>query len=103
MESGLPRLIDDLRAGGRIAMPWFIERAKQQQWIDYAHRVNEIASDPALPILLIDNVAQYFYTGTDQEYWSLDKDFPNVRAITAASSSRPRKPRRPMHSSSSGS
>ena len=74
----MPRLIDDLRAGGRIAMPWFIERAKQQQWIDYAHRVNEIASDPALPILLIDNVAQYFYTGTDQEYWSLDKDFPNV-------------------------
>ena len=74
----MPRLIDDLRAGGRIAMPWLIERAKQQQWIDYAHRVNEIASDPALPILLIDNVAQYFYTGTDQEYWSLDKDFPNM-------------------------
>ena len=74
----MPRLIDDLRAQGRVMMPWYIEPTNRQQWCEYAARVSEVLSDPDLPVLLIDNVADYFYSGTDQEYWSLDKDFPNV-------------------------
>jgi hypothetical protein len=29
-------------------------------------------------VLLIDNVADYYYRGTDQEYWDLGRDFPNM-------------------------
>jgi hypothetical protein len=31
-----------------------------------------------LPAIVIDNVAKYFYEGTDQEYWEDAKDFPNL-------------------------
>jgi hypothetical protein len=31
-----------------------------------------------LPVLLIDNVADYYYRGTDQEFWDLGRDFPNL-------------------------
>ena len=74
----MPRLIDDLRATGKVAMPYYVLPRLRQAWLDYAERVSEAAGDPDLPVLLIDNVAEYFYSGTDQEYWSLDKDFPNL-------------------------
>ncbi len=74
----MPRLIDDLRATGKVAMPYYVLPRLRQAWLDYAERVAEAAGDPDLPVLLIDNVAEYFYSGTDQEYWSLDKDFPNL-------------------------
>jgi hypothetical protein len=30
------------------------------------------------PIIAADSVCEYFYTGTDQELWEIDKDFPNL-------------------------
>ena len=74
----MPRLIDDLRATAKIGMPWFVEPSKETLWVDYAKRVLELVHDRTLPVLLIDNVAEYLYAGTDQEYWALDKDFPNI-------------------------
>ena len=77
----MPRLIDDLRAGGagvRLGMPPFVAPAKEKLWADYARRHYELLGDPQLPVLVIDNVARYLYNGTDQEHWSLDKDFPNL-------------------------
>ena len=74
----MPRLIDALRADGRVLMPHWIADDKRQAWMDYARHLAQLASNPALPVLLIDNVANYFYKGTDQEHWSLDKDFPNI-------------------------
>lgn len=29
-------------------------------------------------VILADNVAEYYYSGTDQDYWSLEDDFPNL-------------------------
>jgi hypothetical protein len=29
-------------------------------------------------VIVADNVAEYFYSGTDQDYWSLETDFPNL-------------------------
>ena len=74
----MPRLIDDLRANGKVQMPFFVAPRLEKAWITYAKMLMDVASDPALPVLLIDNVAEYFYSGTDQEYWDVGKDFPNI-------------------------
>jgi hypothetical protein len=74
----MPRLIDDLRAGGKVRMPWFVQPSKEAIWIEYAKRVTAMANEPELPVMVIDNVADYLYMGTDQEHWSLERDFPNL-------------------------
>jgi hypothetical protein len=73
----MPRLIDDIRARG-VQMPFSIERSKEDAWLDYAKLALQPVSDPMIPVLLIDNVADYYFVGTAQEYWSLERDFPNV-------------------------
>lgn len=74
----MARLIDDLRASNHIVMPHFVAPWLVSKWDAYARRVMELFRNPDIPVLLIDNVAKYYYEGTDQEFWSLDKDFPNV-------------------------
>jgi hypothetical protein len=72
----MPRLIDDLRAPeARLNMPFFV--SKRNEWADLANRLHELLMDPALPVLLIDNVADYYYAA-EQEHWDLRKDFPNL-------------------------
>ena len=76
----MPRLIDDLRSknGAKVRMPpWVLPRLRNA-WIDYAQHAMHAASDPDLPILLIDNVAKHFYEESDQEHWRIDRDFPNI-------------------------
>ena len=73
----MPRLIDDIRLRG-VQMPAFVSSGKEREWVDYARTVLKILSDPTLPVLLVDNVADYYYRGTDQEFWSFDRDFPNL-------------------------
>lgn len=73
----MPRLIDDIRLRG-VQMPQLIEEEKEDAWQQYARRLLDIVSDRALPVVLIDNVAEYYYRGSDQEYWSFDRDFPNL-------------------------
>lgn len=74
----MARLIDDLRAAGRITMPHYIAPWLVHKWDAYARQVMQIFRDPQLPVLLIENVAKYYFEENDQEYWSLDKDFPNM-------------------------
>ena len=71
------KVIDDLRSknGAKVRMPP-VPRLRNA-WIDYAHAMHA-ASDPDLPILLIDNVAKHFYEESDQEHWRIDRDFPNI-------------------------
>ena len=73
------KLIDELR-GERVAlgMPFLVEEREQERWDRMAKGAIAMLRDPELPVLLIDNVAEYFYAGTDQEQWSLDRDFPNL-------------------------
>jgi hypothetical protein len=74
----MPRLIDDLRAkSARIAKPHFVPPDKVDAWQDMAKRTHETLMWPELPVLLIDNVSEYFYT-SEQEYWDLRDDFPNL-------------------------
>ena len=74
----MPRLIDDLRASGRVMMPYFVLPRQRAKWTEYAQHLANMGGDPDMPVLLLDNVAQYFYNGTDQEYWDVAKDFPNI-------------------------
>jgi hypothetical protein len=76
-EGSMPRLIDDIRLRG-AQMPVWVERDKEGLWAEYARRVLELLSNRELPVLLIDNVADYYYRGTGQEYWDLERDFPNL-------------------------
>jgi hypothetical protein len=74
----MPRLIDDIRNEGRLEMPWFVRRDKIEAWKAHTMRVLQLLADPALPVICIDNVAEYMYAGTDQENWDLGRDFPNL-------------------------
>ncbi|HEY1897038.1 MAG TPA: hypothetical protein VGG62_12225 [Terracidiphilus sp.] len=70
----MARLIDDIR-GGRLQMPWFVAKHLAAAWEEQTLRICEFLRDE-IPVILIDNVADYYY-GAEQEYWSLDRDFPN--------------------------
>lgn len=72
----MSRLIDDIRAAGRLEKPWFV--SKERAWMDYAAHLGPILADRSIPVLLIDNVADYYYRVSDQEHWDLTKDFPNL-------------------------
>lgn len=75
----MPRLIDDLRAPmARWAKPQFIpEGEKEDEWMKITRAVRQMLVEPSLPVILIDNVAEYYYT-SEQEYWDLSVDFPNL-------------------------
>jgi hypothetical protein len=74
----MPRLIDDIRAAGRLQMPWWVARRYGDKWAQHARRMMEIVCGDGVPVLLIDNVADYYFRGTGQEYWDLTRDFPNL-------------------------
>lgn len=74
----MPRLIDDLRArDARVAMPHFVRAGTEKAWENLARRTSDLLANPDLPVLLIDNVAEYYFS-SDQEYWDLKDDFPNL-------------------------
>lgn len=73
------RLIDDLRVpGARVAMPAFVAPHYEQKWQSHTFSVCQILQDRSIPVLLIDNVSDYYYTASDQEHWDLRRDFPNL-------------------------
>jgi hypothetical protein len=75
----MPRFIDDLRApGARVQMPMWIAPQHEKHWLEHTLRVNQALQNPDLPVLLIDNVSDYYYTASDQEYWDLSVHFPNL-------------------------
>jgi hypothetical protein len=74
------RFIDDIRRVGRFVMPRVIAEGKRQKWAQHAVRLFDFIRGGCgeVPVLLIDNVAEYYYSANDQEYWDLTKDFPNL-------------------------
>jgi len=75
----MPKLIDDMRRkGAAFAAPTFLRPEMEDFWTQQMMGLADILRDPQLPVLMIDNVAEYFYVGTDQEHWDLKRDFPNL-------------------------
>jgi hypothetical protein len=74
----MPRLIDDLRAASAVDTPWWIAEHLRERWSGHARNLLHVVTMAEFPVLLIDNVADYYYRGTDQEYWDIGRDFPNI-------------------------
>jgi len=74
----MARLIDELRATRAFQMPVWVAPEYEAAWKRDAARLMPLLDNPELPVLLIDNVADYYYHGSDQEYWDLKRDFPNL-------------------------
>lgn len=75
----MARLIDDIRAATKVQAPFWLDHSRGHLWDKHARRVlDEIRKDVDMPVLLLDNVAEYYMSGTDQEYWDLVRDFPNL-------------------------
>jgi len=72
------RLIDDLRAHHAFQMPVWVAPHRVRDWDQYTANLLPHLENRELPVLLIDNVADYYFHVSDQEFWSLDKDFPNL-------------------------
>ena len=56
----MARFFDDIVRSGSIPWPELLELLEKSA------------------VILADNVAEYYYSGTDQDYWSLEDDFPNL-------------------------
>jgi hypothetical protein len=74
----MARLIDDLRATDRVEMPFWVASNKGDQWARGAELVLGVVRKEEFPVILIDNVADYYYRRSAQEYWDLTRDFPNL-------------------------
>jgi hypothetical protein len=74
----MARLIDELRARGDLACPASVEARYRGAWARMAAHVMELVRDPALPVMEIDDVADYYYVGSSQEHWDLRRDFPGL-------------------------
>jgi hypothetical protein len=61
----------------------------------------KLIADEELPVLLIDNVAEYYYAGTGQEYWDITVDFPNIAPVFPAFWAEHKFPKR-IHSDTKG-
>jgi len=71
----MPRFIDDLRRGP-LNMPWFIPPDKEDKWEADARKIVDLLRAD-MPVIHIPNVAEYFFQ-SDQEFWDLRRDFPNL-------------------------
>jgi hypothetical protein len=72
------KLLDQIRRHGKFQMPRFVMPSQRGTWARHLEKLGKILNDRDLPAILIDNVADYFYIGTDQEHWDLQKHFPNL-------------------------
>lgn len=75
----MPRLIDDMRARtARLACPHFVSPSKQLAWKKMAKFLHDsVIMNPELPVIEMSNVSRYYYE-SEQEYWDLRDDFPNL-------------------------
>jgi hypothetical protein len=75
----MARLIDDLRRkDARVAAPVFLAPNRHAEWADYTKRVFDVVRSRDLVVIKIDNVADFYFTASDQEHWDLVRDFPNI-------------------------
>jgi len=74
----MARLIDEIRSRKRFGCPWFVSEKKEQAWVNITRQLQPMLANPQLPVILCDNVADYYYQGTDQEQWNIPEHFVNL-------------------------
>lgn len=72
------KLLDQMRRSDFLHRPWWVQEKQIPEWQAHARQLRPFIDNPHLPAILIDNVADYYFTGTDQENWDLEKHFPNL-------------------------
>lgn len=79
----MSRFLDDIR-GGQVGAPWY---TPPEQAGDFRRQAGDVlrliapvgdSFKEELPVVVIDNVSDYYFAGTDQEQWRIDRDFPNI-------------------------
>lgn len=79
----MSRLVDRMQ-DARWMPPSFAFRKDDDRWNgmiwDQTQRLRGFLTEQVrtVPLLMIDNVAEYLYAGTDQEVWDMKADFPNL-------------------------
>ena len=78
----MSRMYDRLMAHGFNVAPSFRPLWKYSQEADALHRIIhqmlERLRESRPVVVLADNIAEYFYAGTDQEEWDITSDFPSL-------------------------
>lgn len=71
----MPRMIDDILTYGLSAPPWVpLTKDNKELMGNYFDTVFKVL--PSIPVIVIDNVAEYIWKITDKEVWDIGKDFP---------------------------
>jgi len=76
----MARLIDELRIAAGIKKPRCVVPEKLNAWRDHAKHLWGLIEDHGeqMPVIVADNVADYYFQGTGQEMWNIVNDFPNI-------------------------
>ena len=69
-------LIDRLRCGAKLLPAHWQLQADTKDWQSISDWSVQMAKQAV--IFQIDNVAEYFYAGTDKEEWRVEEDFPCI-------------------------
>ena len=69
-------LIDRLRCGAKLLPSYWQRQADPKDWQSISDWSVQMAKQAV--IFQIDNVAEYFYAGTDKEEWHVEEDFPCI-------------------------
>jgi hypothetical protein len=72
----MARLIDEIRENGKLAAPWWV--TKPRLWRKHTVGILDILATEEPEVFEIDEVAQAYFSGNDQEYWDLGRDFPSL-------------------------
>lgn len=74
----MAHLIDDIRRIHRFAAPFWLDQNLVSHWNRHAAWLWETLQDRSIPVLRIDNVSEYYFVSSSQDYWSPERDFPNL-------------------------
>jgi hypothetical protein len=72
----MSRLLDDIRESGKLAAPHWVTEI--ELWEKHTAVILEILCTEKPEVFGIDGVSEEYFSGSDQEYWDLTKDFPSL-------------------------
>lgn len=68
-------MLEKIRRYRALEMPWWVRPDRHAAWRDHAAQMLSVFRQKEIEAFECTDVADYFFTGTDKEFWSLDHDF----------------------------
>lgn len=73
------KLIDRMLTTPAFEMPRAIGEPWRREFSQFTGKLHAMIKQQwPFPVITVDNVAEYYYRGTDQEDWDIKRDFPNL-------------------------